>query len=181
MNILYYLTSHVFSSFSYFLLKPSPPLALESNQTNDENPIVDMGKQGFIILLPDQDNSQDSKIIINENPREIVIYDNGPIILYHEYIDEVIKQYSNNLFILRRFRDMGITMVYLMRNLQPEQITKYFIEIQLIRQSSRILIRYNGSIYEWYPITNTLYGHDNLILIHFKNRPFLILYEENSI
>jgi len=160
MNFIQYLADKIASSLSYYIrwnisqpymIKDSPPNHIEdnSNLTTVKTSTVNIDNVDALIPIEDV-----------------------PIILYNDYIDDAIKSYHDSLFILWRLPNQCATFAYFVSGSQ--HITNHLTCIKLMRKRNNVLIRYKDNIYEWQPQINTVYGPNNDILYHFRNRPLYI-------
>ena len=88
-------------------------------------------------------------------PEETIDNDN----VWYQYIDDAVLNSSADTFTLHR-------LPYLMSDADDQTIP-----LSINRYSDRIVVRFNGNVYEWYPRRNVILGNSDDILRHFNNKP----------
>ncbi|CAH6419977.1 Hypothetical protein HVR_LOCUS1034 [uncultured virus] len=124
---------------------------------------------------PTIENKSSSLPIKDEN---LIYYDEdifeSPVLIYHDSIDDVVRKYSDKCFIIKRLPDWGISTIYLIHC--GSYTENYLVTIHMIRRNDdSVLIEYNGSMYQWFPNVNILVGTNNALLVHFRQRPIIVI------
>lgn len=161
---------------------------MTSNRSLQIDNIKVFDDEEFQIISPDNN-------LLVDHSYSLVKYDLKSMmpIIYNKYIDEAVKKYRYPEMIIKRFPDYGFMSVYMIHGLSPEQIDALSDSIYLRRCEDRVLIEYQGKHYEWYWVesvkdrtnfnelmgediedytyNNVIFGPDQDILTHFRDKP----------